>query len=72
MSLTFYVVGDEADLILLQGQEQSSPRDIRADPGQVDQHVYRLERVEEIKEAVQEKVVAHLRSQPSMARASSA
>ncbi len=68
LSLTFYVVGEEADLILLQGQERSSPRDARADPGQVDQHVYRLERIEEIEKAVQEKVLAHLRSQLSMGR----
>ena len=61
LSLTFLVVGDNADLILLQGQERSSPRDIKADPGQIDQQVYRLERIDEIKEAVPMKVTAHLR-----------
>ena len=63
LSLTFTVVGENADLILVQGHERSGPRDIRANPGQVDQHVYRLEQIDEIKHAVQEKILAHLRSQ---------
>ncbi len=58
-SLTFTVVGENADLILVQGYERSCPRDIRANPGQVDQHVYRLEQIDEIKHAVQEKILAH-------------
>src|ERR671912_1080204 len=61
LSLTFTVVGENADLILVQGHERSGPRDIRANPGQVDQHVYRLEQIDEIKHAVQEKILAHLR-----------
>ena len=63
LSLTFTVVGENANLILVQGHERSGPRDIRANPGQIDQHVYRLEQVDEIKHAVQEKILAHLRRQ---------
>ena len=62
LSLKFTVVGDNADRILLQGHERSGPRDISANPGQVDQRVYRLERTDEIKEAVQEKISAHFRN----------
>ena len=61
LSLTFIVVGDNADLLLLKGQDRSGPRDDRADPGQVDQRVYRLREVEEIKAAVKQKIVDHLR-----------
>jgi hypothetical protein len=62
LSLTFIVIGEDADLLLMQGHERSGPRDFRADPGQVDQHVYRLEKIEEIKAAVQQKITAHLRA----------
>ena len=62
LSLTFVVVGEEADLVLMQGHERTGPRDIRADPGQVDQRVYRLEKIDEIKAAVQDKINAHLRA----------
>ena len=62
LALTFIVTGEEADLLLLQAQERSGPQDIRAHPGQIDQRVYRLEKVEEIKQAVQEKIIAHLRT----------
>ena len=61
LSLTFIVVGDDADLLLLEGQDRSGPRDARADPGQVDQRVYRLQEVEEIKAAVKQKIIDHLR-----------
>ncbi len=63
LSLTFTVVGENADLILVQGHERSGPRDMRANPGQVDQHVHRLEQIDEIKHAVKEKILAHLRRQ---------
>jgi hypothetical protein len=56
------VTGEEAELVLLQSQERAGPQDIRANPGQVDQRVYRLESIDEIKEAVQEKIATHLRS----------
>ena len=62
LSLTFTVVGENADLILVQGHQRSGPRDIRANLGQVDQHVYRLEQIDEIKLAVRDKILAHLRS----------
>jgi hypothetical protein len=62
LSLTFLVVGEQADLVLMQGHERTGPRDVRADPGQVDQRVYRLEKVDEIKAAVQDKISAHLRA----------
>src|SRR5215212_6144575 len=61
LSLTFLVVGDDADLLLLEGQDQSGSRDAKADPGQVDQRVYRLQEVEEIKAAVKQKILDHLR-----------
>jgi hypothetical protein len=50
-ALTFTVTGEEAELVLLQSQERAGPQDIRANPGQVDQRVYRLESIDEIKEA---------------------
>jgi hypothetical protein len=62
LSLTFIVVGEDADLLLMQGHERSGPRDIRANPGQIDQHVYRLDEIEEIKAAVQQKISAHLQT----------
>ena len=62
LSLTFMVVGENADLILMQGHEGSGPGDLRADPGQVDQRVYRLEKIDEIKAAVREKITAHIRA----------
>ena len=63
LALTFVVTGKSANLLLLQAEEQSGPRKIRADPGPVDQHVYRVEEIDGIKRAVQEKIRAHLRTQ---------
>jgi hypothetical protein len=62
LSLTFIVVGDDADLLLMQGHKPSGSQDLRADPGQVDQRVYRLEEIEEIKAAVQQKIRAHFQT----------
>jgi hypothetical protein len=62
LSLTFTLVGENADLLLVQGQERSSSGDFRANPGQVDQHVYRLEQIDEIKLTIRDKILAHLRS----------
>ena len=59
LSLTFVMVGEDADLMLVQTNQGS--RDVRANPGQVDQRVYRLDEIDEIKQAVQEKITAHLR-----------
>ncbi len=64
-ALTFIVTGEEADLILLQSQERTGPQDVCSNPGQVDQHVYRLEKIDEIKHAVQVKISAHLRKRAS-------
>ena len=62
LALTFVVTGESADRLLLQAQEQSGPEDIRVNPGPVDQHVYRVEEIDGIKQAVQEKIRAHLRT----------
>ena len=50
---------------LLQCEERSDPRDTRANPGQVDQHVYRLEKIDEIKKAVEQTMSAHLQTRES-------
>ncbi len=60
LSLTFILVGDDADLMLLQSQERVGPPDARANPGRFDQRVYRLGEIDAIKQAVQEKISAHL------------
>jgi hypothetical protein len=56
-SLAFTIAGPDADLILLEAQEGP---DGQAHPGQVDLRVYRLDRIQEIQEAVQQKVRVHL------------
>ena len=61
-TLTFIVTGEDADLLLVQAQERTGPRDIRAHPEQVDQHVYRLDEIDTIKQAVQDKIRSHLRT----------
>jgi hypothetical protein len=66
-ALTFVVTGDDADLLLVQTQQHTSPKDIMADPGQVDQRVYRLEKIDGIRRAVQEKISTHLRSREAWA-----
>jgi hypothetical protein len=60
LSLTFTLAGEEADKILFQGHERSSPRDVSANPGQVDQHVYQLDELADLMRAVQKKVAIHL------------
>ena len=62
LSLTFMVVGEDADLVLMEESEASGARDLRADLGKVDQRVYRLEKIDEIKAAVREKITAHLQA----------
>jgi hypothetical protein len=61
LSLTFIVVGDEADCVLLQAQERLGSSDKRANPGQVDQHLYGVEELDDIKAAVRAKISAHLK-----------
>jgi hypothetical protein len=60
LSLAFILTGANADLILLQGHQRSAARDVSANPGQFDQHVYRLEELDELKEALREKIIDHL------------
>ena len=59
LSLTF-ITGDAADLVLLQGHQRSTARNLSADPGALDQHVYRVDEFDELKTAIREKTVAHL------------
>jgi hypothetical protein len=66
-AITFVVTGDDADLLLVQTQQHTGAKDIMADPGQVDQRVYRLEKIDEIRRAVQEKISTHLRSREARA-----
>ncbi len=61
-AFTFIVTGENADLLLVQAQERFGPEDIKADPAQFDQHVYRLEKIDEIKKAVQGKIGTYLRT----------
>jgi hypothetical protein len=61
-ALTFIVTGEHADLLLLQAQERTGPQVPGAHPGQVDRRVYRLNEIDEIKRAVREKIVTHLRA----------
>ena len=60
LSLSFIMAGENADMILFQGHERSVPRNVQANPGQVDQHVYRLSEMDELKIAVQDKMLAYL------------
>ena len=68
LSLTFRIVGDDADLLLLEGQERLGLRDVKANPGRVDQRVYRLGEVEAIKAAVRAKIGPHASGAPILYR----
>jgi hypothetical protein len=57
LSLTFLLVAEHADRLPLQRHDLARPR------GRVDQRVYRLEEIEEIKAAVKETIALHLGSQ---------
>ena len=61
LSLRFIVTGERADLVLFQSREKREQADAK-DPGEVDQHVYRLEEIDHLKQAVEDKVVSHLLS----------
>lgn len=67
-ALTFVVTGDDADLLLVHAQQHTGPKDIMADPGQVDQRVYRLEKIDEISKVIQDKISAHLQTTEARAR----
>jgi hypothetical protein len=60
LALTFIVTGENADLILLQGHERFGPRNLNANPGQFDQHAYRLDELEELKHTIRVKILSHL------------
>ena len=62
LSLTFLVVGDEADCVLLQVPGCSGSPDGKANPGQVDQHVYPVGELDNIKAAVRDRISSHLRT----------
>ena len=55
LSLRFIVTGENADLVLFQSREQADPKEY---PGEIDQHVYRLEEMDHLKEVVEDKVRA--------------
>jgi hypothetical protein len=67
-ALTFVVTGDDADLLLVHAQQHTDPKDIMADPGQVDQRVYRLEKIDEISKVIQDKISAHLQIRETRSR----
>jgi len=60
LSLTFIVTGDDADTILIQGRQRSTAGEVNAEPGQLDQRVYRLDRLNELKEALRARIIGHL------------
>ena len=62
LSLTFILTGENADKILFQSHQRSMPRNVAANPGQIDQHVYRLNEMTDLMQVVQEKVTSHLRA----------
>jgi hypothetical protein len=66
-ALTFVVTGDDADLLLVHAQQHTGPKDVMADPGQVDQRVYQLEKIDEISKVIQDKISTHLRSREAWA-----
>ena len=57
LSLTFLVVGENSDELLLQCHERSGVRDIRSNPGQFDQHVYDLNILDPLKTAIRDKIL---------------
>ena len=62
LSLRFIVTGENADLVLFQIREKPKQADSKECPGEIDQHVYRLEEMDHLKEVVEDKVVSHLLS----------
>jgi uncharacterized protein YfcZ (UPF0381/DUF406 family) len=62
LSLRFIVTGENADLVLFQIREKPKQADSKEYPGEIDQHVYRVEEMDHLKEVVEDKVVSHLLS----------
>jgi hypothetical protein len=58
LSLGFILTGDNANLVLLQDNQPGSEENA----GPVDQRVYRLDQIEDLKAAVEEKVISHLKA----------
>ena len=58
LSFNFILTGDNADLVLLQDNEPVAGETRR----QVDQRVYRLDQIDDLKRAVQDKVISHLKN----------
>ena len=58
LSLRFIVTGENADLVLFQSREKPKQADPKEYPGEIDQHVYRLEEMDHLKEVVEDKVRA--------------
>ena len=54
--LTFILTGDDIDIVLLQDNQPAG----RESPGQVDQRVYRLDEMDDLKRVVQDKIITHL------------
>ena len=57
-SLSFILTGDNADLVLVQDNQPPQGES----PGQVDQRVYRLDEMDDLKAAVQEKIISQLKA----------
>ena len=55
--LTFIVTGEDAETILIQGRQRST------EPGQLDQRVYRLDRLNDLKEALRARIIGHFTCQ---------
>jgi len=60
LSLTFLVVGENADELLFQSHERSGTRDLRSNPAEFDQHVYHLHTLDPLKTVIREKVIDYL------------
>ena len=63
LSLRFILTGEKADLVLVQTRETPEQAKLKKDdPGEIDQHVYRLEEMDRLKGVVEKKIVSHLLS----------
>lgn len=60
LSLRFTMVGDRADMLLFQAHQSSVFSGAQPKSGPVDQHVYRMGEVEELKRVVERRVTAFL------------
>ncbi len=58
LSLDFILTGDNANLVLLQDNQPGVPERV----GRVDQRVYRLDQIDDLKAAVEEKVISQLKA----------